>query len=104
MLTQLFHKDFKRYEWVLEKINLQSYELREPYPYKRISRYDKHINEVRELTERMRAEKLNRVREEFEAQKALFYRQKKLVLAEIRSEITELGFKNIKFPNIGDHK
>jgi hypothetical protein len=104
MLSQLFYRDKARYEWLLEKINLQSYELKQPYEYKRQTRYDKHMNEVKELTSRMREEKLKRVQLEFEKQKALFYHQKKQVLEEIQNDIVKLGFTDIQFPQLNEQK
>jgi hypothetical protein len=62
------------------------------------------MNEVKELTNRMREEKLKRVQQEFEKQRALFYHQKKQILEEIQNEIASLGFKDIKFPQLDEQK
>jgi hypothetical protein len=98
-MVELFYKDFKRYEMLKEKLNLSDYELVETYPYKRETRYEKFIREVRtKMIDDQRA-KLELVRIEFEKQKELFFKEKEKALEEIRKEIIELGFKDLKFPS-----
>lgn len=96
-MVQLFYKDNKRYEWLKEQLNLQNYQLKEGQPYKRETRYEKHIREVNELNEKKRMEKLEAIKNDFEKQKALFFKEKEKALQDIEKEIQELGFKNIKF-------
>lgn len=97
-MLQLFNKSNKRFEWLKEKLNLEDYELKETYPYKRITRYEKYIKEVRILTREKRLEKLNTIKSNFEKQKELFFNERDKILLEIQKEITDLGFNEIKFP------
>jgi len=94
-MLELFHKDNKRYEWLKNKLNLQSYELVTEYPYKRETKYEKFIKEVEENAEKERAEKLNRLRASFEEEKKLFFKEKERILLEINKEIEDFGFGNL---------
>ncbi len=95
LMLELFHKDNKRYEWLKNKLNLQSYELVTEYPYKRETKYEKFIKEVEENAEKERAEKLNRLRASFEEEKKLFFKEKERILLEINKEIEDFGFGNL---------
>ncbi len=95
LMLELFHKDNKRYEWLKNKLNLQSYELVTEYPYKRETKYEKFIKEVEENAEKERAEKLNRLRASFEDEKKLFFKEKERILLEINKEISDFGFGNL---------
>ena len=95
LMLELFHKDNKRYEWLKNKLNLQSYELVTEYPYKRETKYEKFIKEVEENAEKERAEKLNRLRASFEEEKKLFFKEKERILLEINKEISDFGFGNL---------
>ena len=98
-MVELYYKDVKRYEIIKEKLNLNDYELVESYPYKRETRYEKFIREVRaKMADDQRA-KMELVRVEFERQKEFFFKEKEKVLEEIRKEISELGFKDLQFPS-----
>lgn len=99
MLTQLFYQDNSRYKWIIDKLNLTGHELVESFPYKRVTRYEKSINESNEAAEKKRIEKLESTRKEFEAQRAQFLEEKKRVLKEIQEEIQKLGITDIKFPS-----
>ncbi len=95
LMLELFHKDNKRYEWLKNKLNLQSYELVTEYPYKRETKYEKFIKEVEENAEKERAEKLNKLRASFEEEKKLFFKEKERILLEINKEIEDFGFGNL---------
>ena len=99
-LTQRAYKDNKRYEWIKSMIGLEDYEPREPYPYKRFSKYDKFISEVTQEAENARLAKMNQHKERVEAEKVLFYEERDKILAEIQKDVAALGFKDIKFPSL----
>ena len=98
LLAELYYKDNKRYQYVLEKLNMTDYEIKEHYPYKRMTKYDLHVKKVNEMTSEMRQEKLSKKRDEFERQKAEFFNERDKVLRQIQEEIESLGFKDIAFP------
>ncbi|RNA00299.1 28S ribosomal mitochondrial [Brachionus plicatilis] len=98
LMLQLFYKDNKRFEWLKEKLNLKDYELQETHPYKRVTRYEKFIAEVKQSTREKRLDKLEQLKSEFENKKKQFLAEKSQVLAEIQQEIKELGFEDIQFP------
>lgn len=97
LMTQLFYLDNKRYEWVKQELNLTDYKLRETYGYKRETRYERFLRELKETSDKKRQEKLALVRQEFEQQKETFFKEKQRVLLEIQRELKELGFENLKF-------
>ena len=99
-LAQLSYKDNKRYEWIKSMIGLDDYEPRDPYPYKRFSKYDKFIAEVTQEAESARLAKMNEHREKMEAEKVLFFEQRDQILAEIQKDLAALGFKDLKFPSV----
>ncbi len=97
-MAKLFYQDNKRYHWLLKKLNMPDYKLKESYEYKRQTRYDKHIADVKTRTRQARLDKLNKLREEFERQKVDFFKEKELMLNKIQQEIKTLGFTEIEFP------
>lgn len=97
-MLQLFYKDNKRYEWLKDKLNLSNYELQEVQPYKRITRYEKFINEVKKSTREKRQIKLELMKKEFEKKKKEFVIERNEVMKEIEQEIKNLGFRDIQFP------
>lgn len=97
-MSQLFYKDNKRYEWIIEKLNLKDYKLKESYPYKRVTKYEKFIREVQDKAEQQRLAKLEAVRVEFEQEKKEFLQQKEIELNDIEKEIKQLGLSDLKFP------
>lgn len=103
-MVQLFYQDNKRYEWLKEMLNLKDYELVEEYPFKRETRFDKFKNEVLTANRLARREKIMQIQQEFEKLKENFYKRKAQILDEIQKEILELGFKDIKFPELDQNK
>lgn len=99
-MAQLFHKDNKRYEWLKQQLNLHDYQLKEGYEYKRETRYERFLRELKDTNDRKRREKLAAVREEFEKQKEAFFKEKERILLQIQRELKELGFDNLKLPAI----
>lgn len=97
-MVQLFYKDNKRYEWLMEKLNMKDFQLVESYPYKRVTKYEKFVNEIKLSNEQKRLEKLNEMKQKFEIEKVHFYKERDEALLEIQKELTELGYKEIQFP------
>lgn len=100
LMVQLFHKDNKRYEWLKQQLNMHDYKLKEDYEYKRETRYERFLRELKESNDRKRREKLAAVRREFEKQKEAFFKEKERFLVQIQRELKELGFQNLKLPPI----
>lgn len=98
LMAQLYYKDNKRYEWLKEKLDLSGYELKQAYAYRRVTRYEKFIREVEARAEQQRQAKLNQVREEFNAEKQEFLKQRNTELNNIEHELRQLGVKDVKFP------
>jgi len=97
-LAQLFYKNNERYHWILEKLNLKDYQPKESYPYRRVTKYEKFIQEVQSKAEQQRLAKLEALRVEFEQEKKEFIKLREQELDSIQNEIEELGFDNIKLP------
>jgi len=97
-LAQLFYKNNERYHWILEKLNLKDYQPKESYPYRRVTKYEKFIQEVQTKAEQQRLAKLEALRVEFEQEKKEFIKLREQELDSIQKEIEELGFDNIKLP------
>ncbi len=99
LMLELFNKDNKRYEWLKEKLNLKDYELVTEYPYRRETKYEKFIKEVKEQSDKQRAEKLNMLKATFEEEKKQFFIEKERIILEIQKEIKQLGFEDSNFLN-----
>ena len=97
-MAQLFYKNNERYHWILEKLNLKDYRLKESYPYRRVTKYEKFIQEVQTKAEQQRAAKLEALHVEFEQEKKDFIQFRDQEINSIQKEIEELGFSDIKLP------
>jgi hypothetical protein len=104
LIGQLYYKDTKRYDWIVEKLNLKDYQLKESYPYRRITKYEKFIREVQDRAEKQRKTKLEAVKIEFEQEKKDFLKMRQKELDLIMSEIKQLGFSDLKFPTYDKNK
>ena len=100
LLAQLFYKDNKRFQLVKEKLGLKDYTLKESYPYRRQTKYQKFIIEVKEKTESQRQAKLDAVKSEFELEKIEFFQERDNFLLDIQRELKEFGCDNIKYPKL----
>lgn len=100
LMVQLFNKDNKRYEWLKQELNLHDYKLKDVPEYRRLTRYERFMEQLRETNENKRSEKLAATRDEFAKQKEIFLKEKQRVLLEIQKELKELGFDKLKFPSI----
>jgi hypothetical protein len=99
-MLELFYKDNQRYEWLKNFLNLHDYKLKEKYEYTRQTRYEKYIIQVKEATKEMRQKKLDALKQEFDAQKEIFFKERNEILNKIKQEIIEFGFDNLNFPQI----
>ena len=99
-MRDLFFKDNKRFEWLKDFLNLKDYKIKEDYGYRRQTRYEKYIAEVKAANEEARQKKLETLKEEFDKQKEDFYRERNAILNKIKQDIIDLGFKNIKLPQL----
>ena len=86
-MAQLFYQDNKRYEWIKEKLNMKDYQLKTAYPYKRQTKYEKFVEQIKLNAEELRAVKLDQIKDEFEQEKVTFYADKALILDYIKKEI-----------------
>ena len=68
---------------------MKDYQLKTAYPYKRQTKYEKFVEQVKLNAEELRAVKLNKIREEFEQEKVTFYKDKANILDYIKKEIQE---------------
>ncbi|CAF0793012.1 unnamed protein product [Brachionus calyciflorus] len=100
LMLDLFFKDNKRFEWLKEQLGLKNYQLKETQPYKRVTRYEKFVSEVKQTTREKRLQKLQELKAQFESQKQSFIEERNKVFEEIQRDIQDLGFNEIKFPEI----
>ncbi len=104
LMLDLFYKDNKRYEWLKSFLNLDDYKLKEKYEFTRQTRYEKYIAQVKQATKEMRQKKLNALKQEFDLQKEIFFKERNEILNKIKQDIIELGFDNLNFPAIPSSK
>ena len=97
-LSQLYYKDNKRYEWLVEQLNMKDYKIVGGYLYKRQTRYEKHKSEVKVANRLKRLEKLEEMKKKFDAERVLFYKDRDEALLDIQKELKELGLNDIQFP------
>lgn len=103
-MLELFYKDNQRYEWLKNFLNLNDYKLKEKYEFTRQTRYEKYIDQVKQATKEMRQKKLDALKNEFEVQKEIFFKERNEILNKIKQEIIELGFDKLNFPQIPSNK
>ena len=82
----------------MTQLNMKDYKLVESYPYKRATRYEKFINEVKMNNQQKRLEKMNETKKEFDQEKERFFKERDQILLDIQKELNELGYRDIKFP------
>ena len=77
---------------------MKDFKLVESYAYKRVTKYEKFVNEIKMNNEQKRLEKLNEMKKEFDQEKIHFFKERDNALLDIQKELSELGYKDIKFP------
>ena len=79
---------------------MKDYKLVEAYGFKRVTRYEKYVNEIKSSNRQKRIEKLNDLKKLFDAEKTLFFNERDKALHDIEKELEQLGFNDIKLPKI----